>query len=174
MDNLRGLLQGFPAAERVFLTRSVDRELVLSFLMAFARAEHALKEAEFAEMQNGAITICWDRFARALGRKALESEDIQTQDAINYLTAHPPKKQVLPPKRWKKREPQRGQEPEFLVRSVTTVRNNLFHGGKEMTESLVERDQQLIRSSLLVLRHLVNSHELLREAFEITGPAHAG
>jgi hypothetical protein len=175
MNELDELLKGFPGADKVFLRQGVDRNLVLAFLMAFARAEHALKDAGFADAGNGAIYICWDRFAREMGQKALSSQDASTQEAIDYVMKNPPNKQALGPKRWKKRKQQPCQDPaEFLIQSVRVVRNNLFHGGKEMASYLVERDSTLIQSCLLILRHLVNGHESVKKAFEITGLAHAG
>jgi len=56
-------------------------------------------------------------------------------------------------------------DPTFLVRSITTVRNNLFHGGKEIEGPLAERDRHLIQNSLLLLVQAIRLEPSVRRAF---------
>jgi hypothetical protein len=45
------------------------------------------------------------------------------------------------------------------------VRNNLFHGGKELRWLMAERDRRLIESSLVVLAHCITLNKNVHDAF---------
>jgi hypothetical protein len=150
----------------------IDRELIAEFLITFSRAEYALKAAEFvypvADRADGRFDVAWDRFADEIAGALLQS-DLGSDPAIRYLMDKPPQKQVLTARglKWKPRS-RHGQSPaRFLVRSVTTVRNNLFHGAKE---PLVERDRQLVRGALRALKLFISLHEEVFHAFQEIGP----
>lgn len=173
-DHLRELLADLPDSETFFLADKVERDLVLAFLMTFARAEHALKAEGFASQNSsGGILIGWDCFAEKIAPRLWEPDDQAVSEAIDFLTSNPPKREVLGPEHWQKRKPNSGQDARFLIRSVTTVRNNLFHGGKEMTWRLAERDRDLLESCLTVLKHCLALHEGVWRAFAEAGPSHA-
>src|SRR5439155_6616575 len=90
-DRLDELIPG-----HLFSPARLDRDLVADFFMLFARAEFALKRAGFASPGRGdKINVDWDGFARSLGRPVTKPADPQVADAVRYLQARPPRKQVL-------------------------------------------------------------------------------
>ncbi len=169
---LSEFLEGLPSVDQLFLADQVDRDLVLAFLMTFSRAEHALKSCGFATEANSQIRIDWNDFADAVADRVFTSGGTAVADATAFLTRCPPKRQTLGPERWVARTGS-PRNARFLIKSVTTVRNNLFHGGKEMTWRLAERDRRLIESALLVLKHVVQLHVGVRAAFGEVGPSHS-
>jgi hypothetical protein len=159
-----GLLPGKNAAERYYASRlaparglffspQIDRDLLTDFFMTFARAEYALKRSGYLGEQR-MPKIQWDKFAAKIGDRLLASNEPAIQQAIRYLTENPPAKQVVRNRTliWEPRKSDmRKPDPVFLILSVTTVRNNLFHGGKKIHEPLAERDFRLILSCLNLL-----------------------
>ena len=148
----------------------IDRKLIAEFFTTFARTEYALKTARFINMvgdqSRGAFAIDWDRFADEI-EAAVNQNDFRSDPYIRYLMRHPPKKEVLTQHglEWKPRS-RRGQSAvRFLVRSVTTVRNNLFHGGKSLGSPLLERDRQLMEGALRALKRFVTLHDVVLAAF---------
>jgi hypothetical protein len=141
--------------------------------MLFARAEFALKRAGFILRGNrGEVFVDWDSFARSLS-PALESPaDQGVLNALRYLEEKPPQKQILRNGRlhWEDRAYTDAAVPVFIVRSITTVRNNLFHGGKEIVGPMAERDRQLLQHSLLVLAHCLTLNSAVLDAFGELGP----
>jgi hypothetical protein len=72
------------------------------------------------------------------------------------LAEHPPAKQVVKDKSlsWEPRKcDTQKPDPLFLILSVATVRNNLFHGGKRIHGPLAERDFRLLLSCLNLLSY---------------------
>ena len=53
---------------------------------------------------------------------------------------------------------------------ITTVRNNLFHGGKKVTGMFAERDYRLVQSSLVILAHAIGLGTNVQHAFEELPP----
>lgn len=159
---------GLQKARRIFSSPRIDRDLVTDFFMLFARAEHALKRAGYVSPdRNDTPRIMWDNFARTVGQRIFDVGVPSVDDAIAYLQKHPPKRQVVKNGDlvWEDRVSQDARDPVFLIRSLTTVRNNLFHGGKEIEGLLAERDRSLLRSSLILLAHTVGLDAKVLRAF---------
>ncbi len=157
----------------LFSAARLDRDLVADFFMLFARAEFALKKAGFASPRGGeAVGVDWDGFARSLGCAVTTAADRRIVEAVKYLQEKPPKKQVLRNDRleWKDRKCPDFDDPVFLIRSVTTVRNNLFHGGKEVVALMAERDRHLLQHSLLFLAYCLTLNADVLAAFGELGP----
>lgn len=159
----------------LFSPARLDRELIADFFMLFARAEFALKKAEFTSLcrsEGEKIVVDWDRFALSLGPTLTDPADPEIRDAVKYLQEKPPQKQVWKNRRidWKKRECTDTGDPVFVVRSVTTVRNNLFHGGKEVVGLMAERDRELLQNCLLVLAFSLTLNADVIKAFGELGP----
>ncbi len=169
--------QILPEAERLFAPSRFDRELVTEFLFFFSRAEFALKAAGFAEPdRNDAPKMRWSSFADSLAGCLNSLNDTALADAYQVLNTRPPHRHVFKDGQlcWRPRRRRDGQSPEaFVIESVTTVRNNLFHGGKELTSPFSERDRELVRSALVVLAHAVSLHPTVRSHFGDTGPDRA-
>jgi hypothetical protein len=161
----------------MFSPARLDRDLVANFFMLFARAEFALKKAGFARARrNGQIDVDWDGFARTLGDAVTQPNDGRVYEAVKYLQDQPPQKQVL--RRdgnlsWEPRPCKNPTDPVFVIRSITTARNNLFHGGKEIVGLLAERDRQLLQHCLLVLEYCLTLNNEVLSAFSDLGPERA-
>lgn len=141
------------SAKRLFSSSLLDRDLLMDFFMTFARAEYALKEAGYLSKQNPP-RVQWDRFASKIGEGLLAADEPAVKHAIEYLDTNPPAKQVVKGKSliWEPRKCDKQRtDPIFLIRSITTVRNNLFHGSKKIHGPLAERDFRLLLSCLNLL-----------------------
>jgi hypothetical protein len=156
-------VQTFLSPERI------DRELILAFFMVFARAEFALKrQKDFVEeRRDHSFRIRWDKFAQSIGSRFWDTESGITQRGLDYLKSNPPWRQVVRHGilGWEPLSSKQQASPLFLFRSITTVRNNLFHGGKELRWLMAERDRRLIESSLVVLAHCITLNKNVHEAF---------
>src|SRR5205823_15094594 len=119
--------------------------------------------------------VDWDGFANSLGPAVTSPTDPRILEAVKYLQEKPPQKQVLRNGRlgWKDRECTDPSDTKFVVRSITTVRNNLFHGGKEVVGLMAERDRQLLQHSLLVLAYCLTLNADVLAAFGELGPESA-
>jgi hypothetical protein len=162
----------------LFSPGRLDRELVADFFMLFARAEFALKDAEFVRgvgRKKDEPSVDWDRFARELGSKITSPEDPRIQEAVRFLQEKPPQKQVYRDRqlKWEPRSCTNLTDPVFVIRSITTVRNNLFHGGKEIVGLMAERDRQLLQSSLVVLAYCMCLNESVARALNELPPESA-
>jgi hypothetical protein len=168
-DNVYDYFSSLPGATNLFGSPRIDRELVANFFMIFSRAEYALKRAGlFLPEKRGGVDIQWDQFASSIAHSLSGIKDTRLTRAIDYLTQHPPRKQFVNAAGqldWKERKRGNQSDAEFLIRSITTVRNNLFHGGKEVTWTMAERDHDLIENSLIVLAYCVNQNHGVWRAF---------
>lgn len=147
------------------ISTSSDRQLAWSFFVLYARAEYALKRCGFLKNKLTAEAD-WDRFARDTSIVPAVSKT-----AVAYLRAHPPRKQeqvggVL---RWSEPiQPGEGEvELVFVCRCISTIRNNLFHGGKFQDGPISEpaRDRELLKFASDVVFALVDSSERVRGVF---------
>lgn len=157
----------------LFSTARIDRDLVADFFMLFARTEYALKSVKLIIPQrNDRFSPDWDKFARSVGNELMASRDAQIREAVRYLEEAPPQKQVYKGGHfeWKDRKCIDGEVAVFVIRSIVTVRNNLFHGGKEIVGLMAERDQRLIQHALVVLAFSMTLNDEVRTAFCDIGP----
>lgn len=155
-------------ASPLFSSSRIDRELLADFFMIFARAEYALKEAKYIRSDKGRPVIKWDDFAEKIGGALLGSSEPAVMKAIKYLAENPPDRQVVKDGSltWKRRTSGDPQDPVFLIQSVRTVRNNLFHGGKQIAGLLAERDLLLLVSCLNVLSYAISLDQEVLHFFE--------
>jgi hypothetical protein len=126
-------------------------ELAHELFRTFARVEYALKAAGF-HCGEGDAKANWNSFAQSV-RGVLEN-DSDIADAVAYMTASPPKKQVVRNGRleWAN-PPVDGNKTHELLLCVRRVRNNLFHGGKFNGNWFApERSAALLLHSLSILR----------------------
>ena len=151
----------------MFSSPRLDRDLVALFFMTFARSEFALKRAGYVRAGRYGPVLEWDKFADALGDGLFMSGDATLAEAVSYLTEQQPKQQAVVDGqlRWEIAPTRAEPRGRTLVRSVKTVRNNLFHGGKDMQGPLPERDRRLLRSCVTVLAHAVTLVSEVRSAF---------
>jgi hypothetical protein len=161
-----------PLDVRIFRRFPEDKDLVLCFLLVFARFEYALKRTEFLCGDASRAEPDWDRFADSLKGRFEKSHRQSFIDALSYLNDHPPQKQIVLANqlRWKQnvRDISESQE-KWILRLVRTVRNNLFHGGKyPYPDGPVEepaRNRHLLSASLTVLEECLQFSPSLEEKF---------
>lgn len=156
-------------ASPLFSSRRVDKDLLTDFFMIFARTEYALKEAKYFKARGGRPEIQWDVFAKNIGDSLLASNEPAVLTAVKYLAENPPNRQVVKDGilTWEPRTSNHAQQdPVFLIRSITTVRNNLFHGGKQIEGLLAERDLLLLVSCLNLLSYALSLDPSVLHFFE--------
>jgi hypothetical protein len=156
------------SARRLFSSSQIDKDLLTDFFMTFARAEYALKEAGYLSKRK-VPQVQWDKFALKVGDRLLASDEPAVKQAIRYLVEHPPAKQVVKDKSliWEPRKcDKRSPDPAFLILSVTTVRNNLFHGSKNIHGPLAERDFRLLLSCLNLLSYALTLENNVLRSFK--------
>tara|TARA_B000000460_G_C21457206_1_gene366403 strand:+ start:247 stop:714 length:468 start_codon:yes stop_codon:yes gene_type:complete len=143
-------------------------DLVLKFFKIFSRFEFALKEASYLKgPENGNASPNWDLFVKDFKAKYQISQ--ASKEAVSYLFSEPPKKQKVVKGSHDKLstywEPMNFSEntPELkkLVDIITTIRNNLFHGGKygEREWDNEDRVKKLLESSIFVLNDWLELNE---------------
>ncbi len=139
----------------------------LCFFLIFSRFEYALKRSGYVK-DGGYLQADWEKFGDDI-IDAFESQKCeQLLEAIDYLNKCPPRRQVLKDNKlsWKPLT-NRNNDIRWLITVVKTVRNNLFHGGKYPSGPITDpsRDEQLIKHSIIVLKHLLYSSEKVKIAY---------
>lgn len=137
--------------------QTVGPELLLRFLLAFARFEFSLKAAGYLKRHDGKAEPNWVEFARD---PALESPSYPA--SVAYLRTSPPARQVAQNGilTWAGFKPIEDADPSTVLWYTTAicgVRNNLFHGGKFPFAAIAEpaRDRNLLEACLGVLEALL-------------------
>jgi hypothetical protein len=171
------ILLQFPGAATIFAEARFDHELVADFFFAFSRAEYALKAAGLAYSGSfGEAKPDWRAFATLIASRFAERKtDPALSLAIRLLEANPPMQQTWDGEvlDWEPRQPRNGAaDLENLLDQVKVVRNNLFHGGKELRGRSVvdERDGDLLAAGLTVLRSVMAIDKDVANAFSDPGP----
>lgn len=132
-----------------------NRDEIVKFFFYFSRFEYALKREKY--IQNFKyIKPDWDRFFK---ENKTQIEVILKDQDLTYLLGHPPKKQIMTKDNdlgWENLSLTDSDLPDSIKKVLTTIRNNLFHGGKFPTgpESDVTRNKKLIEDALKVLNSL--------------------
>ncbi|HMW73720.1 MAG TPA: hypothetical protein PKD17_17980 [Cellvibrionaceae bacterium] len=136
--------------------------LASELFILFARCEYALKSLGFIAPlgKKGGFRIDWPAFYQIYGHVIFENPNDALREAVEYLSQHPPKKQIINGSRqldWV--DDDRYQDAQWgVINRVTTVRNNLFHGGKFGGEWCdPERSYKLICAALTVLKEIASS-----------------
>lgn len=147
----------------------IDSALVYSFFMEFSRAEYALKRAGFVRGNEKKVEADWTRFARSVAARweTLTSDDFR--GARDFLDKQGPKKQVLRDGDldWEDSPDPSKCQAERVCVYFRRVRNNLFHGGKWGAGPVEppERDSDLLRNSLVVLRGMLGLDDRVQSYF---------
>jgi hypothetical protein len=152
-----------PFLDEVYARVDFDRELVFKFFTVFSLFEYALKNTKFRKGNEEKVEADWELFAKEIHDQFDPSITPELQEAVNYLLAHPTKKQIL-----------RGQNLLFvesgivhhqtiwLAMLINRTRNNLFHGGKFRYDR--PRDPDLITHSLIILEIWAQLQPEVKEA----------
>ena len=155
--------------DRYIDATSVQKELLLKFVIVFSRFEYALKRGGYRQ-KGDAAKPDWDKFAQEC--ESLQPEAVlQLKTSGEYLISRPPGKQVYIDDDCLDFVPIKfANEPhlaEKLIRYIKTVRNNLFHGGKYPGKYIDEpgRNAELLESSIATLICLLKTNKKLQGLF---------
>lgn len=162
------------------LQTQTNPELLFEFFLGFSRFEYALKASGFFKPprpRRNHPTLPheaesdWARFALLIRDTFQPDRTEILKRACDYILHSPPMKQVIIGNgvAWETPlRPTHESEPEFLLRMVRCVRNNLFHGGKysvEVHES-TQRTEMLLKSSLIILEECLPLAPDVRREFD--------
>ena len=149
-----------------------DRDLVLRFVAVFSRFEYSLKRSDYLKPGNKAEAD-WDKYANSLQGRFGSVEEQALREAVAFLVNEPPKTQVVSggDLAWSATPMGNGEHHErYVLRLVSTVRNNLFHGGKypHPLGPIVDvaRNKRLLEAGVTVLSQCLELSESVRGAFE--------
>ena len=149
-----------------------DRDLVLRFFAVFSRFEYSLKRSGFLKTGEKAEPN-WDTYANGLLGYFAGVQDEAFRDALAFLVKEPPKTQVIKGSDldWKATVRGDGECHErFVLRLISTIRNNLFHGGKyprplgPMDD--VARNRRLLEVGITILMQCLELSAEVRHRFE--------
>lgn len=150
----------------------VDRDLLLQFVSAFSRFEYSLKRSGYLKAGKKAEAD-WDTYANGLRGRFSTVGQRTFQDAVKFLINDPPKTQIVSESGlgWSSTPMGDGELYErYVLRLVSTVRNNLFHGGKypHPHGPIVDiaRNKRLLEAGVTVLSQCLELSETVRVAFE--------
>lgn len=144
----------------------LDR-LATELFRTFARAEYALKAAGWNSGE-GDARANWTAFAKSVDAWFQAPASDEVRDAVDFLLASPPKKQVVVNGvlQWREVKPETNSKADLTLQYVRRVRNNLFHGGKFNGHWFEpERSELLLRHTLTVLRAVIEASPEVREAY---------
>ncbi|MFY0665583.1 MAG: hypothetical protein JXQ97_13240 [Natronospirillum sp.] len=147
-------------------------EITYEFLGTFARCEYALKGSGFARGGDSSVEANWDAFALNIDHNFRSVADPIFREAVDYLLAEPPRKQILRNGRvkWKDTPPDRSlPQAQQVLLMVRRVRNNLFHGAKIWSPeySNRERDIKLVKAGLVVMKWCMQINDEVNMAYEV-------
>ncbi|WP_374033587.1 hypothetical protein ACES2I_12630 [Bdellovibrio bacteriovorus] len=147
-------------------------ELCFRFFILFSRFEYALKRSGFYKDprdHDRSLELCWDKAGNKLDPLCKSSlEDYRNRTPSIF--ENPPKKPMIRPDReiaWVSPNIQQMSTTRQALHIVSSVRNNLFHGGKWPDGPLSDtaRDKFLIESSIEIIEVILNSTSEVRGYF---------
>ena len=104
-------------------------------------------------IQKNKIYADWWEFAKQLDTSFDKSSSEELKNACNYIESQPPLK--FNGITWQSIDLKNNIcTCEKLIRYIQTIRNNLFHGGKNPFDTI--RDSKLINSSLIILDYCIS------------------
>jgi hypothetical protein len=143
-----------------------DSRLIFEFFMVFSRIEFALKRSGYFRGDSNRAEPDWEKFSNTYQGKFDRLISPEFQQACEYYITHPPKKQVVHDDQvvWKENIQGEGEsEFSWIIRSIRTVRNNLFHGGKFPYDQV--RDNTLLFHGLVILQEVMKYDRTLERIF---------
>lgn len=142
-------------------TDVIDKDLVFEFFWKFSLFECALKREGYLKKKSDGspAEANWICFGRSVADRFEAIHDTDFLEGVAELRKLSPRKQIVQGGEldWKKQEKQPNEsDAEFVVRLLTTVRNNLFHGGKyrHADEPEIAKDRDILQAALTVLNGL--------------------
>jgi hypothetical protein len=147
-----------------------NKDILLEFLVAYARFEYALKKLDYLNLSNGDAKANWEKFISENKDKFDPSKNKELEDAVRFLLDFPAKRQIVKDKQLVfETHPETRKGPDIcrLYHCIRIVRNNLFHGGKfsHGPEPELSRNKALIENSLIVLNDFLQLDKELRSVY---------
>ena len=157
-----------PNLEAMCETLGQHKDLVCRFFVVFARLEYSLKQSGYSKVdREKIIRVDWYRFANDIADTFDRVQNEETRHAVEYLDRKPPQVLVRDASgniRWKDTRQGNGESRvQWVLRAVTNVRNNLFHGAKVPFDT--NRDPELLRSSMKVIEAILKCCPSVRNHF---------
>lgn len=150
------------------MSRSELDRLAGEMFQTFSRFEYALKAAGF-HTGEGEANSNWRGFALTVPNIFDDPQDQALKNAVAYLLAHPPKKQMIEGNvlTWKEVAPETDLKSDEVLIYVRRVRNNLFHGGKFNGHWFEpQRSKELLHHALVILRACLAASDNVRAAYD--------
>jgi hypothetical protein len=113
----------------------------------------------------------WDSYANTLRGQFRSIKDPKFRHVVAFLKSQPPRKQIVEPGGglgWVDTVHGTGESDErFVIRLVTTIRNNLFHGGKFPTthNTEVARNRRLLGAGIIVMNQCLELSASVKTMF---------
>ena len=157
-------------ANMLYEQLGIDKDLVTGFTIFFSRFEYALKRTEeYADGEGKYPKPNWKEFAKNHDKLFNSQKTNDIEEAVNYLTNNPPKKQILCNGKlgWDDDVANEKLLLPNLLLSVCGVRNNLFHGGKFSSGPVTDpgRDSVLLKSCMVILEECLSLNDELHKHF---------
>lgn len=129
-----------------------SKNIILEFLLYFSRFEYAMKCCdEYWYIKYNVWSPNWKELQKQVNEDLIKE---YKWEVIPTLINDPPRKMT---------EKNKFEPPPvsyWIIDSIKTVRNNLFHGGKYSNDVLdTDRNMNLIKESLIVLKFIIESNE---------------
>lgn len=142
-------------------------QLAYKFFVCYSRFEYSLKRANYIHFP-GVKNIpqaSFDKFISSI-EQSIDLDGQTIKDHINYIVDNPPNVLHYIDDRlhWIPLTPQ-SKDIDFILRCMRTVRNNLFHGNKQLPGNSVQRNINLISSFLTILDYLIEQNKEVRNYF---------
>ena len=156
-----------------------EKELLLNFFLTYSCFEFALKATDFArptrriekDIDVYLVSTNWDSYATSIKDKFDKTDNEDLNKASDYLLQNPPMQQVIFENNlmWNTITPNDNlTDIEKLLKLISHIRNNLFHGGKfdiEVHEQ-AERTEYLLRYGLIILEECLRLTPDVKKAFD--------
>jgi len=145
----------------------IEKDILTGFSILFSRFEYALKLTGYCQKCHEAKPD-WYKFAEDHDKLFDASKKYELKIAVQYILKNPPKRQVQ--KNGKldfQSDKNNGTQLEQILRSVRTVRNNLFHGGKFPSGPIDDpaRDTKLLESCITILQECLSLNQKIQRCF---------
>lgn len=145
--------------EHIYSQLNLDKKTVTKFFFFFSLFEFALKRAGYLRKDRKAKPD-WQKFISDNESNFDPKKTDILRDAYEYLLKKPPKEQVVHKGKLNFDVPTKFKNMSHFgkaVLAVTTVRNNLFHGGKYSSGPVSDpaRDPKLLKNCMILLDEML-------------------
>lgn len=142
-------------------------QIAYKFFVCYSRFEYSLKMAGYIHTPNGQTfpQASLIDYARTMDQ-TIDLNDQIIKEQIDYIVNYPPNELHIfnTQLQWFPLIPQ-SRSIDFIFRCMRTVRNNLFHGNKQLPGNSIQRNIDLISSFLPVIDYLIEQNQEVKNYF---------